>query len=115
MEILHILHSFLVSGYIDMIKLDFYIVEFNLSNEEKNKNLKKIEKNSKKGLHFWYRHDIIIEVRWSSGQDAALSRRKHGFDSRTDCSVFYTEYRWFIGQAVKTPPSHGGNRGSIPL
>ena len=22
---------------------------------------------------------------------------------------------WSIGQAVKTPPSHGGNRGSIPL
>ncbi len=22
---------------------------------------------------------------------------------------------WPIGQAVKTPPSHGGNRGSIPL
>ena len=23
--------------------------------------------------------------------------------------------RWPVGQAVKTPPSHGGNRGSIPL
>ena len=22
---------------------------------------------------------------------------------------------WLIGQAVKTPPSHGGIRGSIPL
>ena len=22
---------------------------------------------------------------------------------------------WPVGQAVKTPPSHGGNRGSIPL
>ena len=22
---------------------------------------------------------------------------------------------WLVGQAVKTPPSHGGNRGSIPL
>ena len=22
---------------------------------------------------------------------------------------------WLLGQAVKTPPSHGGNRGSIPL
>ena len=22
---------------------------------------------------------------------------------------------WLIGQAVKTPPFHGGNRGSIPL
>ena len=25
-------------------------------------------------------------VRWSSGQDVALSRRKHGFESRTNCS-----------------------------
>ncbi len=24
-------------------------------------------------------------------------------------------YLWLIGQAVKTPPSHGGIRGSIPL
>ena len=23
--------------------------------------------------------------------------------------------KWLVGQAVKTPPSHGGNRGSIPL
>ena len=24
-------------------------------------------------------------------------------------------YIWPVGQAVKTPPSHGGNRGSSPL
>ena len=23
--------------------------------------------------------------------------------------------KWLVGQAVKTPPSHGGIRGSIPL
>ena len=23
--------------------------------------------------------------------------------------------RWFVGQAAKTSPSHGENRGSIPL
>ena len=23
--------------------------------------------------------------------------------------------RWSVGQAAKTPPSHGGNKGSIPL
>ena len=28
--------------------------------------------------------------------------------------VYYNQAR-FVGQAVKTPPSHGGNRGSIPL
>ena len=27
----------------------------------------------------------------------------------------YTYRTWLVGQAVKTPPSHGGNRGSIPL
>ena len=26
-----------------------------------------------------------------------------------------TSYIWLLGQAVKTPPFHGGNRGSIPL
>jgi uncharacterized protein len=30
-------------------------------------------------------------VRWSSGQDAALSRRKQGFDSPTNCSVYYKQ------------------------
>lgn len=28
--------------------------------------------------------------------------------------MYYNQAR-FVGQAVKTPPSHGGNRGSIPL
>ncbi len=33
------------------------------------------------------------------------------------CSGEYArnKFRWLIGQGVKTPPSHGGNRGSIPL
>ena len=26
-----------------------------------------------------------------------------------------SQFRWPLGQAVKTPPFHGGNRGSIPL
>ena len=31
-------------------------------------------------------------------------------------TIGYTKIvRWLVGQAVKTPPSHGGNRGSIPL
>ena len=36
-----------------------------------------------------------------------------------DKSVIFYYYSqcqlWSVGQAVKTPPSHGGNRGSIPL
>ncbi len=31
--------------------------------------------------------------------------------SETDAGT----YLWLVGQAVKTPPSHGGNSGSIPL
>ena len=27
----------------------------------------------------------------------------------------YNNIIWLLGQAVKTPPFHGGNRGSIPL
>ena len=27
-------------------------------------------------------------ARWSRGQDAALSRRNHGFESRTSCDCF---------------------------
>ncbi len=49
--------------------------------------VKNFKKNCKKHLHFLSSRDTIlmVMVRWSSGQDAALSRRKHGFDSRTDC------------------------------
>ena len=60
---------------------------------------KKFEKNCKKHLHFFSGRATIlmVMVRWSSGQDAALSRRKHGFDSRTDC------YRKSPGFWVKMP------------
>ena len=42
----------------------------------------------KKGLIYLEQYciiDIVLEASWSSGQDVALSRRKHGFDSRTGC------------------------------
>ena len=29
--------------------------------------------------------------------------------------LYYKQATWPVGQAVKTPPSHGGNSGSIPL
>ncbi len=29
--------------------------------------------------------------------------------------IVYTVPQWSVGQEAKTPPSHGGNRGSIPL
>ena len=31
------------------------------------------------------------------------------------CKAFFIVKKWPLGQAVKTPPFHGGNRGSIPL
>ena len=43
------------------------------------------------------------------GRALRSGRRGRGFKSRR------LDLIWPIGQAVKTPPSHGGNRGSIPL
>ena len=31
------------------------------------------------------------------------------------CGNIYEWFKWPVGQAVKTPPSHGGDKGSIPL
>ena len=38
-------------------------------------------------------------------------------DTRTENNTFKQKDNivWLFGQAVKTPPFHGGNRGSIPL
>ena len=33
----------------------------------------------------------------------------------TRCDADRSHLIWLVGQAVKTPPSHGGIRGSIPL
>ena len=44
-----------------------------------------------------------------------VARRAHNpkvvGSSPSPATIFY----WLLGQAVKTPPFHGGNRGSIPL
>ena len=45
-----------------------------------------------------------------SVEHAAVNRRVVG--SSPTGGAFYT---WLHGQAVKTPPFHGGNRGSNPL
>ena len=45
-----------------------------------------------------------------SVEHAAVNRSVVG--SSPTGGVFYT---WLHGQAVKTPPFHGGNRGSNPL
>ena len=34
---------------------------------------------------------------------------------KNKCKKHMTKVIRLVGQAVKTPPSHGGNRGSIPL
>ena len=43
-----------------------------------------------------------------------FSKSVVGYRSTADAGQ-NTKAIWLIGQAVKTPPSHGGNRGSIPL
>ena len=47
-------------------------------------------KKGKKYLHYWKRCSIVSECRTNG-------------------------VKWLVGQAVKTSPSHGENRGSIPL
>lgn len=54
-----------------------------------------------------------------SAQSAALlpfigGPRKFLLTGCRICCILMTKLR-LIGQAAKTPPSHGGNRGSIPL
>jgi hypothetical protein len=43
---------------------------------------------------------------------------KRNFKNRLDKSTkrwYDNKAVWLVGQAVKTPPSHGGNMGSIPI
>ena len=56
---------------------------------------------------------IFNIAEWSSWQLVGLITR------RSEVQVLPPQpvnlISWLIGQAVKTPPFHGGNRGSIPL
>ena len=48
-----------------------------------------------------------------SGSVRALGAWGRRFESSHPDQSFYTT--WLLGQVVKTPPFHGGNRGSSPL
>ena len=82
-------------------------------------------------LHF---DIILISIQVSDIQLnnlVAIARRIHLFPFRTQQLSFSAPmvlggqppgrvgrcqlFNWPLGQAVKTPPFHGGNRGSIPL
>ena len=49
------------------------------------------------------------------GVEQLAARRAHNPKVAGSSPASATNYIWPIGQAVKTPPFHGGNRGSIPL
>ena len=47
-----------------------------------------------------------------------IAQLARAFGSYPKCRWFKSDYRyhiWPVGQAVKTPPFHGGNMGSIPV
>ena len=46
---------------------------------------------------------------------AVAARRAHNPKVAGSNPASATKFNWPLGQAVKTPPFHGGNRGSIPL
>ena len=58
-----------------------------------------LKKSLKKVLTLYKNLCIIVNV-------LATEKGKHGDEQKKI---------WLLGQAVKTPPFHGGNRGSIPL
>ena len=42
-------------------------------------------------------------------------KKKCLHDQRSYAKVIYALSKWLVGQGVKTPPSHGGIMGSIPV
>ncbi len=50
----------------------------------------------------------------NSIKNTTLKKRKKYLQNRNCCGIVING-SWFVGQEVKTPPSHGGIRGSIPL
>ena len=60
---------------------------------------------------------LIIIAGWSSWQLAGLITRRSQVQvlSPQLVLIFFLVYLWSVGQAVKTPPFHGGNTGSIPV
>ncbi len=57
---------------------------------------------------------IFIWAHSSAGRAPALQAGGHRV-SAEHISEDHKITIWLLGQAVKTPPFHGGNRGSIPL
>ena len=51
-------------------------------------------------------------------QNGGIAQLARAFGSYPKCRWFKSDYRYHlrpVGQAVKTPPFHGGNMGSIPV
>ena len=55
----------------------------------------------KKGVAFFF--EVVYSISCQRGKDKASGTREKHLN------------KWSVGQAAKTSPSHGENRGSIPL
>ena len=79
-----------------------YFQGFSGVNKNLGKKLKKIEEIFQKILAIFSKVYYYIQV-------------PRGQQDKRCTQPFMKGRKWLVGQAVKTPPSHGGNRGSIPL
>ena len=52
---------------------------------------------------------------WHGSMVEQLTCNQQVVGSIPIASSILKKHIWLLGQAVKTPPFHGGNRGSIPL
>ena len=68
------------------------------------------------GTYLSYRFDSGLRHHHYRGVEQLAARRAHNPKVASSSLASATiNLIWPIGQAVKTPPFHGGNRGSIPL
>ena len=71
------------------------------------------------GTYLSYRFDSGLRHHFKQyrGVEQLAARRAHNpkVAGSSPASATIKIIIWLIGQAVKTPPFHGGNRGSIPL
>ena len=60
---------------------------------------------------------VLVQKCLANGY-GGIAQLARAFGSYPKCHWFKSGYRyhiWLLGQVVKTPPSHGGYRGSNPL
>ncbi len=95
-------------------------VFFDYTTVNKKCKLKIIFKKTKKGVDFfsfmmYYNNRPTKKITFGAG-DGGIAQLARAFGSYPKCRWFKSDcryHKWPVGQAVKTPPFHGGNTSSI--